>query len=278
MFYIGAHLSISKGLSKAVEEAITIGANTFQFFSRNPRGTQAKALDVKDIARAQDLMKIHEFGPLLAHAPYILNLASKKDDLWNLAIHIMGEDLQRMDIMGVPYMAFHPGSHVGEGIAYGITRIAEGINQVFETEANCMLLLETMSGSGSEVGGTFEELAEIISLVEQKDRIGVCLDTCHIFGAGYALDGGIEATLEHFNQTVGLSKLKTIHLNDSQKPFNSKKDRHANLGEGLIGLEEIINLVQLKELEGIPLLLETPGGIETYQKEIKLLKEIKNKI
>lgn len=271
--YIGAHMSIGKGFAAAVEQAQRIGGNTLQFFTRNPRGAAAKALMPKDVEAVKEKRAQFGFGPLVAHAPYVINLASPKDDLWELAVRVIQEDLARMSLLGVEYLTLHPGSHVGAGAAAGVARIAEGLNRILAEGSSTMILLETMAGSGTEVGGTFEEIAQIIEGVERKDRLGVCLDTCHLFGAGYDVKDNLDEVIRQFERVIGLERLKAVHLNDSLQPLGSRKDRHANIGEGLIGAEALKRVVRHPQLEHLPFILETPGGIERYEKEIALLKE-----
>lgn len=275
MFFVGAHLPISKGYFNAGEIAEKIGANTFQFFTRNPRGAGVKALDPKDLAIAKSFREEKGFGPLVAHAPYIINLAAPRDDIWELAVRIMKEDLARQEEAGVAYLAVHPGSHVGSGVKVGIEKIQRALNQIFKESGNTMVLLETMSGSGSEVGGNFEEIAEIISGVEAEHRLGVCLDTCHLFGAGYDISKDLTGVLEEFDKEIGVEKIKAIHLNDSKMPLGSKKDRHASLGEGLIGLDSIEKIINEPLLRDKVFILETPGDLEGFEKEIALLRSMR---
>ena len=270
--FLGAHMSISKGHTKAVEMADSIGANTFQFFTRNPRGAGAKALDPKDIEKAYTLAQEREFGPLVAHSPYIINLASPKEDLWELAITVIKEDLVRLETIGAPYMVLHPGSHVGEGIEYGINRIAEGLNNIFTGKEKPLILLESMAGVGSEVGFEFSQLAKIIQNVNYRERMGVCLDTCHLFGAGYDVRDKFEKVLEEFDKVVGIDRIKAFHINDSLQPLGSRKDRHAGIGKGQIGFEAISKIVHHEVLQGVSFILETPGELEDYRREIEALR------
>lgn len=272
--YIGAHISIGKGFAAAVEQAREIGGNTMQFFSRNPRGAAVKALDQKDVVMTKDKIQAYEFGPIVAHAPYIINLASPKDDLWQLAIKVMTEDLARMDTIGVPFLAVHPGSHVGKGLDYATKRIADALNIILQGENVTMVLLETMAGSGTEVGRSFSEIAQIISGVEHQEKVGVCLDTCHLFGAGYDVKDNLDQVLTEFDAVIGLDRLKAVHLNDSLQPLGSKKDRHANIGEGLIGAEALGRIVLHPKLKHLPFLLETPGGLENYRREIQFFQSL----
>ncbi|WP_427340074.1 deoxyribonuclease IV [Caloranaerobacter sp. DY30410] len=269
--FLGCHLTISKGYSNAAEVAISIGANTFQFFTRNPRGAKAKTLDMEDIKKFEKILNEYKFGPLVAHAPYILNLASHKEDTWNLAKRVIKEDLERLENIPCPYFTFHPGNHLGKGIDYGIDRIAQGLNEIITGNENTMILLETMSGKGTEVGYTFEQLKSIIDKVKYSELIGVCLDTCHIYSAGYDIVNELDNVLEEFDKIIGIDRLKAIHLNDSMKEFGSKKDRHEKIGKGTIGLEAILNVLNHPQLKDLPFILETPNELEGYRDEIRLL-------
>ncbi|WP_156099401.1 deoxyribonuclease IV [Caloranaerobacter azorensis] len=269
--FLGCHLTISKGYSNAAKAAISIGANTFQFFTRNPRGAKAKTLDMEDINEFEKILNEYKFGPLVAHAPYILNLASHKEDTWNLAKRVIKEDLERLENIPCPYFTFHPGNHLGKGIDYGINRIAQGLNEIITGNENTMILLETMSGKGTEIGYTFEQLKGIIDKVKYSELIGVCLDTCHIYSAGYDIVNELDNVLEEFDRIIGIDRLKAIHLNDSMKEFGSRKDRHEKIGKGTIGLEAILNVLNHPQLKDLPFILETPNEIEGYKEEIKLL-------
>jgi deoxyribonuclease-4 len=271
--YIGAHVSISKGFSKAVKAAQDIDANTLQFFTRNPRGGKAKKLDENDIQKYKKLITDLKFGQVVAHAPYTLNMASPKQEARDFALSILSDDINRLERLNVKYLCIHPGSHVGSGIKEGIKRISALLNTIFEsTDSNVIILLETMSGSGTEIGGTFEELSEIINKIRYQERIGVCFDTCHVFSAGYNIQDSLESVLELFEQQIGISKIKAFHLNNSLNPLGSKKDRHAGIGEGVIGKNLFIKLVQMEKFKDHPFILETPGGMEGYAKEIRLLR------
>ncbi|RDY26062.1 deoxyribonuclease IV [Romboutsia weinsteinii] len=274
MLIIGPHISIAKGFAKAAETAVDIGANTFQFFSRNPRGGNAKAFDEKDINKFQQIRKDNDFGPLLAHAPYTMNLGGSKDEVYEFARMVIKEDIQRMNSLGIEYMCFHPGSHVGGGIDFGIERIIDGLNAGIKGDEDLTILLETMSGKGTEIGFDFNQLKRIIDGVEHNEKIGVCLDTCHVFSAGYDIVNNLDGVLEEFDKIVGIDRLKTIHLNDSLMPFGDKKDRHAVIGEGKIGLEAILNFMEHPSIKGLPFFLETPLEDEGHKKEIKMLKDI----
>ena len=270
----GAHISISKGYEHAVKEALSIQANTLQFFTRNPRGSAAKALNPVDINKMKELIKQSDFGPLVAHAPYTLNLASIKAEAREFSMRVLREDLERMDVVGASYIVLHPGSHVGDGLKTGILRISSALKEVVTGKERVMVLLETMSGSGTEVGYTFEQLYEIIDKTGNPDAFGICFDTCHALGAGYDIIDSLDEVLLKFDEILGLSNLKVIHLNDSKFPLGSRKDRHANLGEGKLGQNAIKNIIAHPTLKDKPFLLETPGGIENYKKEIKMLKNL----
>ncbi len=276
MFVIGPHISISKGFAKAAESAVNMDANTFQFFTRNPRGGNAKAFDEKDIAKFQKIREENNFGPLLAHAPYTMNLGGAKDDVYEFARRVIKEDIERMNSLGIEYMCFHPGSHVGGGIDFGIDRIIKGLNEAITGDETLTILLETMSGKGTEIGFKFEQLKKIIDGVKHNERLGICLDTCHIFSAGYDIVNNLEDVLEEFDRIIGLDKLKAIHLNDRLMPFGDKKDRHAPLGEGKIGLEAIVNIMTHPKLKDLPFFLETPFDEEGHKREIKMVREIVN--
>lgn len=274
MLVIGPHISIAKGFSNAAKTAIDIGANTFQFFTRNPRGGNAKEFNEKDIEKFQQIRKEKSFGPLLAHAPYTMNLGGAKDDVYEFARRIFKEDIQRMDSIGVQYMCFHPGSHVGGGIDFGIERIAFALNEAITGNEKLSILLETMAGKGTEIGFEFEQLRQIIDKVEYKDKIGICFDTCHTFSAGYDIVNNLDGVLKEFDNIIGLDRLKTIHFNDSMMPFGDKKDRHAGIGEGQIGFNALVEFMTHPKLKHLPFYLETPYDDEGHAKEIKMLREI----
>ncbi|MDC7236428.1 MAG: deoxyribonuclease IV [Sphaerochaetaceae bacterium] len=272
---IGPHLTSSKGFMNIIKEATSINANTFQFFTRNPRGTKAKALDLKDIEQFKKEWRQRGNLPFVAHAPYTYNLSSSKEDLRDLALRLMDDDLKRLDIIGCPYYNFHPGSHTGQGFEIAIEEIASALNILLEknTGSKVIILLETMAGKGTEVGRTFEQLKEIRAKVEHKDKIGILLDTCHIYDAGYDIKNNLDSVLDSFNSILGLENLKAIHLNDSLNQLSSHKDRHAKLGEGNIGIKAIENIVTHPLLKELPFLLETPNDLEGYKNEIKLVRE-----
>jgi deoxyribonuclease IV len=274
MLVIGPHISISKGFSKAAQTAVEIGANTFQFFTRNPRGGSVKEFNEKDIEKFQKIREEEKFGPLLAHAPYTMNLGGSKDEVYEFARRIFKEDIQRMDLIGIENMCFHPGSHVGGGIDFGIERIALAINEAITGNEKINILLETMAGKGTEIGFQFEQLRQIIDKVEYRDKIGVCFDTCHIFSAGYDIVNNLDGVIDEFNNIIGLDKLKAVHFNDSMMPFGEKKDRHAGIGEGQIGFDALIDFLTHPKLSHIPFYLETPYDDAGHAKEIKMLREI----
>lgn len=269
MLTIGCHLSIAKGYAHAAREACKLGANTFQFFTRNPRGGKAKALDAKDLEALHEACAQQGITNLLAHAPYTLNPASDKERTCAFARETLAGDLERLKHIGAPYYNMHPGSHVGQGIDVGIEKIAACINAVLAEEQDTVLLLETMAGKGSEVGGTFEELAAIIERVELYSHVGVCLDTCHVWDAGYDIAGNLDGVLEEFDRVIGLSRLKAVHLNDSKNPCGARKDRHERLGEGCIGFDALAAVVSRPALRGLSFYLETPQeSVDGYAAEI----------
>lgn len=274
MLYIGCHLSSSKGYLNMGETAKQIGANTFQFFTRNPRGGSAKPIDKNDTDAFLEFQKENNFGKILAHAPYTLNPCSDKNETRDFAFMVFKDDLERMEYTPGQLYNFHPGSHVGQGIDKGIELICDILNRVLFKEQTTTVLLETMSGKGSEVGSKFEELKRIIDNTVLNEKLGVCLDTCHVFDAGYDVLNDLDGVLNEFDNIVGLSRLKAIHINDTMNPFSSHKDRHQKIGEGHLGLKAFENLINHPKLKNIPLLLETPNEIDGYKKEIELLKSL----
>lgn len=275
MFYIGCHLSASKGFAHMGKEALSIGANTFQFFTRNPRGAKAKALDPADAAALRTLLKENNFGPIVAHAPYTLNACSADPALRELAAELMTDDLARMEHLPGNLYNFHPGSHVGQGAETGVEQIAALLNRILMPELQTTVLLETMAGKGSEVGRTFEELRQIIDRVELGDRLGICLDTCHVSDGGYDVTQDLDGVLESFDRVLGLGRLKAVHLNDSLNPQGSHKDRHAKIGEGTIGTEALARVINHPALRDLPFCLETPNELPGYAAEIALLKGLR---
>ena len=273
MLNIGCHLSTTKGFKNMGKEALSIGANTFQFFTRNPRGGKAKDIDEKDINVLLEIMKENNFTKILAHAPYTLNGCSADENTRKFATEMMADDLVRMEYLPNNLYNFHPGSHVKQGVEVGINYIVEMLNTVLKPEQTTTVLLETMAGKGTEIGRSFEEIAQIIERVELKDHLGVCLDTCHVYDAGYDIVNDLDNVLEEFDRIIGLDRLKAIHLNDSKNPFKSHKDRHEKIGEGTLGLEGISRIINHPKLRHLPFFLETPNELDGYKKEIELLKE-----
>lgn len=274
MLKIGCHLSSSKGYLAMGETATSIGANTFQFFTRNPRGGAAKPIDPEDIAAFIEYSKSNGITTILAHAPYTLNAASKDTKIREFAKLVMSDDLSRLEYTPGSLYNFHPGSHVGQGTEAGIELIVSLLNEIMFPEQKTTVLLETMAGKGSEIGGKFEEIAEIISRVDLNDKIGVCLDTCHIFDGGYNIKENLEAVLDEFDRIIGIDRLQAIHLNDSLHGYESHKDRHAKIGEGFLGIETFDAVINHPKLKDLPFYLETPNELDGYEKEIALLKRI----
>ena len=274
MLHIGCHLSSSKGFSAMGRQALELGADTFQFFTRNPRGSKAKELDPADAAELVRLMREHSFVPVVAHAPYTLNLCGAEEDNRIFARETMADDLLRMEHIPGQYYNFHPGSHVGQGTEAGIAYIAEGLNAILKPDQTTTVLLETMAGKGSEVGGRFEELREILDRVTLTEKMGVCLDTCHVSDGGYDIVGDLDGVLTEFDRVIGLHRLKAIHLNDSKNPLGARKDRHECIGKGTIGLEAIARIVRHPALSHLPFCLETPNELPGYAAEIDLLRSL----
>ena len=271
---IGAHLSASKGYVHMLDEAVSIGANTFQFFTRNPRGGKAKELDLNDAALFNEKSKAQGVNVILAHAPYTLNCCSAKPEVRQFAIETFADDLKRMEATPGMLYNFHPGSHVGQREEEGIRFIAEALNTVLRGDMTTTVLLETMAGKGTEIGKSFEELQSIIERVELSDKIGVCLDTCHVFDAGYDIVNDLDGVLEHFDKIIGINRLRALHLNDSKNPFASHKDRHEKIGLGSIGEKAFENIVNNKYLRDLPMFLETPNELSGYKAEIALLRSL----
>lgn len=272
--FIGCHLSSSDGFLAMGEEALRLGANTFQFFTRNPRGSKARRIDPEDAKALHELMAEHGFNKIVAHAPYTLNPCSANESTREFARLTMADDLMRMEYTPGQYYNFHPGSHTGQGTMKGIEEISELLNELLRPDGTTTVLLETMAGKGSEVGGRFEELREIIDRVTLKDKIGVCLDTCHVFDAGYDVRNDLDGVINEFDRAVGLKNLKAVHLNDSMNPLGSRKDRHQRIGEGSIGLEAMGRIVNHKALRSLPFILETPNEPEGYRAEIALVRSM----
>lgn len=270
---IGNHLSTSKGYAAMGKEAVKLGANTFAFFTRNPRGGSAKEIVTSDVEKLLQLMKEQQFGKLVAHAPYTMNLCAAKEDVRSFSLEMIEDDLKRMEYTPGNYYNFHPGSHVGQGAETGIELIADALNKVLKPEQNTTVLLETMAGKGSEVGRTFEELRAILDRVELQDKMGVCLDTCHVWDGGYDIVNHLDEVLDEFDRVIGLKRLYAIHFNDSMNACGAHKDRHARIGEGCIGLEGMRRVATHPLLAGKPFILETPNDEEGYAKEIRLIRE-----
>ena len=273
MLYIGNHTSSSKGYAAMGRQIVKNGGNTFAFFTRNPRGGNAKAIDPADVAKFQEIAREHEFGKIVAHAPYTLNACAAKENLRDFARNTFSDDLKRMEATPGNYYNFHPGSHVRQGIEVGIQKIAEVLNAVLTEEQTTTVLLETMAGKGSEVGSHFQELRAIMDLVEKRDKLGICLDTCHVWDGGYDIVNDLDGVLTEFDRIIGLDHLKAIHLNDSLNPLGSHKDRHARIGEGQMGLDALVRVIRHPALEGKPFILETPNDDEGWTREIALLRE-----
>ena len=272
MLHIGCHLSSSDGFLAMGNTALSIEADTFQFFTRNPRGSKAKAIDEEDVKALMELMKVHRFPVILAHAPYTLNPCSATEKTREFARLTMEDDLKRMEFTPGQLYNFHPGSHTGQGAEKGIEEIAALLNELLKPEQTTTVLLETMAGKGSEVGRTFEELAAILKKVKLQEKMGVCLDTCHIWDGGYDIVNDLEGVVEQFDRIIGLDRLKAIHLNDSLNGCGSHKDRHACIGAGKIGLEALTKVINHPRLKHLPFFLETPNDLEGYKKEIALLR------
>ncbi|MBQ2605144.1 MAG: deoxyribonuclease IV [Acutalibacteraceae bacterium] len=272
MFTIGCHLSSSKGFLHMGKEAISLGANTFQFFTRNPRGFSSKEPDPADCEAFIKYWSENNGGKIVAHAPYTLNACSAEEKTRELAYMIMSDDLKRMELVPDNYYNFHPGSHVKQGVEKGTDYIVELLNRVITPEQKTIVLLETMAGKGSEIGRTFEEIQAIIERVELKDKIGVCMDTCHVFDGGYDIINKLDSVFEEFDRIIGLNKLYAVHINDSKNVMGSHKDRHECIGKGNIGIEAFERFVNHKAVQGLPMILETPNDLPGYKQEIELLK------
>lgn len=273
MYTIGTHMSIAGGLAKTAENVVKMNADTMQIFSRNPRGSSYKTYLPEEIERFQKIRKDHAFGPVLAHAPYTMNLASATEKTYEFACTVIREDIRRMDELQIENLVFHPGSHTGIGEEAGIANIIRGLDQAITGSENITVLLETMSGKGTEIGVTFEELKAIRDGVKHPEKIGICLDTCHVFAAGYDIVNDLEGVLEKFDQVLGLDLLRAVHLNDSMMPFGSRKDRHAPIGEGEIGMESLLNVLRHPRLRDLPFYLETPFDDAGHKKEIAMIRK-----
>lgn len=275
MFKIGCHLSASKGYANMAKEALKIGGNTFQYFTRNPRGGSVKELNMKDVEEYKKIANENGIEVILAHAPYTINVCSADEKIRKFGIETMKDDIKRLEVVGNSMYNFHPGSHVGQGSEEGIKLIIKALNEILTKEQKTTVLLETMAGKGSEVGRSFEEIKAIIDGVELKEKIGVCIDTCHVYDAGYDIVNDLDGVLNKFDKIIGLERLKAIHLNDDKNPFESHKDRHEKIGEGSIGIEAFRRIINDERLENLPFYLETPNELDGYEKEIKMLKEMR---
>ena len=274
MLKIGCHLSVSDGFLAMGKTAVNIGANTFQYFTRNPRGGAAKAIDATDISALLEFSKEHELSDFLAHAPYTLNLCSANETTREFARNTLEDDIRRVEHLPNGLYNFHPGAHGGQGMETGISIISDVLNNVLRPEQTTTVLLETMTGKGSEVGGRFEDLREIIDRIDLQEKVGVCFDTCHVFDAGYDIVGDLDGVLSEFDRVVGLERLRAVHMNDSKNPLSSRKDRHETIGNGHIGLEALGRVINHPKLRALPFLLETPNELPGYAAEIALLKEL----
>lgn len=277
MLKIGCHLSSAGGFKKMIEDAISIGANTFQFFTRNPRGGKAKQINESDVADFLRIAKEKNFAKIVAHAPYTLNACSKDEKIRQFALNIMKDDINRMEYVPGNYYNFHPGSHTGQGVDVGIQQISDMLNSIITENQSTVILLETMSGKGSEVGSRFEEIRRIMDKIEIKEKVGVCLDTCHISDAGYDIVNNLDGVIKEFDKVIGIKNLKAVHLNDSKNPVGSKKDRHEKIGLGFLGEEVLKKVINHELLRDLPFILETPNdNLEGYAKEIELLRKMYN--
>ena len=272
MFYIGNHVSSSKGFLAMGKQETKLGGNVFAFFTRNPRGGKAKKIEQEDVSALLQWMEEHQFGKIVAHAPYTMNLCAAKEDIRQFSLEMLQDDLVRMEYLPGNYYNFHPGSHVGQGVEKGIQWIADALNQSLKPEQSTMVLLETMAGKGTEIGRNFEELKAIMDLVKVKEKLGVCLDTCHVWDGGYDIVNDLDGVLEEFDHIIGLEHLHAIQFNDSMNEIGSHKDRHEKLGMGKIGMEAMKRIALHPKLAGKPFILETPNDDEGYAKEIALVK------
>lgn len=273
MLNIGCHLSSSKGYKVMGEQALKIDANTFQFFTRNPRGSKAKEIDPKDVEALLKLTKENEFAVILGHAPYTLNACSADETIREFTMEVMADDLERMEYLPHNLYNFHPGSHLKQGIEIGTAHIINMLNSVLKPDQTTIVLLETMAGKGTEIGSTFEELKQILDGIALSDKMGICFDTCHVYDAGYDIVNDLDGVLDEFDRVIGLDKLYAIHLNDSKNPIASHKDRHEKIGQGFIGKDAIIRIINHPRLRSLPFFLETPNELSGYAEEIRMLRE-----
>ena len=274
MINIGCHMTVSKGYKYMGKRILELGGNTFQYFSRNPRGGSVKDLNVEDVKALTELMETNNFAPILTHAPYTLNMAANKEDTYDFAKRIFREDLERLEELPGKLYNFHPGSHTGMGIEWGMERIIKGLNEAVFKESRSTILFEVMAGKGSEIGSNFEEIKFLLENVDNKEKYGVCLDTCHLYEGGYDIVNNLEGVLDEIESTFGLNKVKAIHLNDSKNQLGARKDRHEKIGEGTLGIGTILNIVSNPRLKDLPFFLETPNEEEGYKREITMIKEM----
>ena len=272
MIYIGCHLSVTDGYAAMGKTMSAFGGNTFAWFTRNPRGGKTKPVIPEDVEALREHLHKEGFGPLVAHGSYTMNLCSAKEETRANGLDMLTQDLARMELLPGNFYNFHPGSHTGQGAEIGIQKITDALNEILKVNQSTTVLLETMAGKGSEVGGNFNELKKIIDNIKLKDKIGVCLDTCHIFDGGYDIVNNLEGVLEEFDKIIGIEKLKAIHLNDSKNPCGSKKDRHEKIGQGFIGLEVFRQILNNNYIKNLPMILETPNDLQGYAEEILILK------
>ncbi|WP_026666429.1 deoxyribonuclease IV [Butyrivibrio sp. FC2001] len=273
MIYIGCHLSVTNGYEAMGRQMLSFGGNTFSWFTRNPRGGKSKDVIPSDVKALADILEEKKFGKLVAHASYTMNLCSANPETRANGLDMLKKDLEKMEALPYQYYNFHPGSHTGQGADVGVEQIAEGLNKALFPEMKTTVLLETMAGKGSEVGRSFEELRQIIDLVELDDKLGVCFDTCHTWDSGYDIVNDLEGVLDHFDKVIGLERLKAVHFNDSKNDCGSHKDRHEKLGQGMIGMDAMKKIATHPVFEGLPFILETPNDDEGYIQEIALVKE-----
>jgi len=273
MIYIGCHLSVTSGYKAMGERMSRFGGNTFAWFTRNPRGGKTKPIVPEDVEALLNHVKKEGFGPLVAHGSYTMNLCSAKEETRSNGMDMLAQDIERMEMVPGNYYNFHPGAHTGQGTETGIRLISEALNRVMKPDMSTTVLLETMAGKGSEIGGTFEELREIIDRTDCKDRIGICFDTCHVWYAGYDIVDHLDEVLHKFDHIIGLSRLKAVHLNDTKNDLGSHKDRHEKLGQGFLGMDAMRRITLHPVLSGLPFILETPNDDEGYMKEIKMVKD-----
>lgn len=273
---IGCHLTVTKGYRHMGRRILELGGNTFQYFSRNPRGGSVKAIDEGDVAGLAEILEANDFAPILAHAPYTLNMAAAKEETWDFAKRCFREDLERLEQLPTKLYNFHPGSHTGMGVEWGLERIVTGLNSVMYKECTSTILFEVMAGKGSEIGSRFEEIRFLLDNVDHPQKYGVCIDTCHLYEGGYDLVNDLEGVLDELDRIIGLDRVRAVHLNDSKNPLGARKDRHEKIGEGTLGMGTILSIVGNDRLKHLPFFLETPNEEEGYAREIKMIKDMLN--